>query len=172
MLVCLPSRRGRKYARTKTNTRNCAPNPNPRTANGTLRTMKSRSVAVAVSAANRSLPDKVSSNRSVTQRTAPTKSGIAWYGSSHGLNGKGASRSTIQSASPAREGACTGRTLRHRHAYHNRAATQIDQSADKHEIKWNFEKFLVGRDGKLVMRFSSKVRPDDKELTSAVEKIL
>ncbi|MEM9187391.1 MAG: glutathione peroxidase [Planctomycetota bacterium] len=37
------------------------------------------------------------------------------------------------------------------------------------DIQWNFEKFLVSRDGKVVNRFSPRVRPDDAEVTSAVE---
>ena len=40
------------------------------------------------------------------------------------------------------------------------------------EIGWNFTKFLVGPDGKVVARFDSKVTPDSPELTSAVEKAL
>ena len=48
----------------------------------------------------------------------------------------------------------------------------VNESAEKADIKWNFEKFLLGRDGKLVLRFSSKVRPEDKEITSAIEKLL
>ena len=39
-------------------------------------------------------------------------------------------------------------------------------------ITWNFNKFLVGRDGKVVGRFGSKVEPDSKELVEAVEKAL
>lgn len=37
------------------------------------------------------------------------------------------------------------------------------------DIKWNFEKFLVSKDGKVVARFPSKVKPDDPELTKAIE---
>jgi glutathione peroxidase len=37
------------------------------------------------------------------------------------------------------------------------------------EIGWNFEKFLVSRDGKLVARFKSGSAPDSKELVGAVE---
>jgi len=40
------------------------------------------------------------------------------------------------------------------------------------EIKWNFTKFLVDRDGKVVQRFESAVTPDSPEVTSAVEKLL
>lgn len=37
------------------------------------------------------------------------------------------------------------------------------------EIKWNFEKFLIGRDGKLMKRFNSKAAPDSPELARAIE---
>ena len=36
-------------------------------------------------------------------------------------------------------------------------------------ISWNFEKFLVGRDGKVVGRFPSKVEPMSDELTKAIK---
>ncbi len=37
------------------------------------------------------------------------------------------------------------------------------------EIGWNFEKFLIGRDGKIIARYKSKVAPDSSELVQAVE---
>jgi glutathione peroxidase len=40
------------------------------------------------------------------------------------------------------------------------------------DIKWNFTKFLVDRDGKVVQRFESAVTPDSKEVTEAIEKQL
>jgi len=40
------------------------------------------------------------------------------------------------------------------------------------DIKWNFNKFLVGKDGKILNRFESKVTPDSEELTKAVEAAL
>jgi glutathione peroxidase len=40
------------------------------------------------------------------------------------------------------------------------------------EVKWNFTKFLVGRDGKVISRFESKVAPESAELVNAVEKAL
>ena len=40
------------------------------------------------------------------------------------------------------------------------------------DVKWNFTKFLVGKDGKVVSRFESKVKPDAPELTSAIEQAL
>ena len=40
------------------------------------------------------------------------------------------------------------------------------------EIKWNFTKFLVDRDGKVVQRFEPAVTPDSKEVTAAIERQL
>jgi glutathione peroxidase len=40
------------------------------------------------------------------------------------------------------------------------------------DVKWNFTKFLVDKNGRIVSRFESKVTPDSPELTSAVEKAL
>ena len=40
------------------------------------------------------------------------------------------------------------------------------------DIKWNFNKFLVGRDGKIIKRFDSKVKPDSPEMTEAIEAAL
>jgi glutathione peroxidase len=37
------------------------------------------------------------------------------------------------------------------------------------EVLWNFEKFLVGRDGKVVARFAPDVVPDDPRLRDAIE---
>jgi glutathione peroxidase len=39
-------------------------------------------------------------------------------------------------------------------------------------ITWNFTKFLVGRDGKVLGRFGPKVQPLSEEVTSAVEAAL
>lgn len=40
------------------------------------------------------------------------------------------------------------------------------------DIKWNFNKFLVGKDGKILQRFDSKVTPESEELTKAIENAL
>jgi len=40
------------------------------------------------------------------------------------------------------------------------------------EVSWNFEKFLIGRDGKIVARFKSKVSPEDPDLVSKLESAL
>jgi glutathione peroxidase len=40
------------------------------------------------------------------------------------------------------------------------------------DVRWNFGKFLIGRDGKPIARFEPTTKPDAKELTDAVEKAL
>ncbi|MBL8237870.1 MAG: glutathione peroxidase [Bryobacterales bacterium] len=40
------------------------------------------------------------------------------------------------------------------------------------DVKWNFTKFLVGKDGKPVQRFEPGVTPDSPELAMAIEKAL
>ena len=42
----------------------------------------------------------------------------------------------------------------------------------KLDIRWNFEKFLISKDGTILKRFSSDVKPTDKEITSAIEQAL
>lgn len=40
------------------------------------------------------------------------------------------------------------------------------------EIGWNFEKFLLGKDGKTIARWKSNVKPDDSQVIEAIEKAL
>jgi glutathione peroxidase len=40
------------------------------------------------------------------------------------------------------------------------------------DIQWNFTKFLVGKDGKVIARFASDVEPESPELLAAIEKAL
>jgi glutathione peroxidase len=40
------------------------------------------------------------------------------------------------------------------------------------DIGWNFEKFLIGKNGAVVARFSPKTSPDDPKLVEAIEKAL
>jgi len=37
------------------------------------------------------------------------------------------------------------------------------------KITWNFEKFVVGRDGQVVARFAPRTKPDDPELLKIIE---
>ena len=39
-------------------------------------------------------------------------------------------------------------------------------------VSWNFEKFLIDREGNLVGRYKSGVKPESEELTAAIEKLL
>lgn len=41
--------------------------------------------------------------------------------------------------------------------------------ADPGDVKWNFEKFLIGKNGEVVQRFRTKVEPDDKKVIEAIE---
>ena len=40
------------------------------------------------------------------------------------------------------------------------------------DIKWNFTKFLIGKDGKILNRFESKVTPDSPEVIAAIDAAL
>lgn len=40
------------------------------------------------------------------------------------------------------------------------------------DIKWNFTKFLISRDGKLLKRFDSRVAPEAPEVVAAIEAAL
>jgi glutathione peroxidase len=40
------------------------------------------------------------------------------------------------------------------------------------DIKWNFEKFLLDRNGNIIERFSPKVAPESPEVVAAIEKAL
>jgi glutathione peroxidase len=47
-----------------------------------------------------------------------------------------------------------------------------DDSGKAGNVGWNFEKFLVGRDGRVVRRFRSKTKPEDPRLVDAIESLL
>lgn len=40
------------------------------------------------------------------------------------------------------------------------------------DIGWNFEKFLIGRDGQVINRFSPRTKPDAEDVTKAIEEAL
>jgi glutathione peroxidase len=60
-----------------------------------------------------------------------------------------------------------------RHALYDEL-TAVPDSADgtTGDIRWNFEKFLVGRDGTVVARFNPTVVPDDPAVIEAIEAAL
>lgn len=41
--------------------------------------------------------------------------------------------------------------------------------SDPGDVKWNFEKFLVGKDGKVVARFRTKIDPESPQVAQAIE---
>ncbi len=45
-------------------------------------------------------------------------------------------------------------------------------AANETDVLWNFEKFLIGRDGKVAARFSPDVTAEDPRLLAAVDKAL
>jgi glutathione peroxidase len=42
----------------------------------------------------------------------------------------------------------------------------------KQDVRWNFEKFLVDKNGEVIGRFKSQVEPGADEMISAIEKAL
>ena len=50
--------------------------------------------------------------------------------------------------------------------------TEKTDSSIKGDIKWNFTKFLVDRNGHVVRRFEPAVTPDSKEVVNDVEQLL
>jgi len=40
------------------------------------------------------------------------------------------------------------------------------------EVQWNFEKFLISKEGDVLLRFKSAIEPNSKELKNAIEKAL
>ncbi|MFJ2234537.1 glutathione peroxidase [Streptomyces sp. NPDC087859] len=56
-----------------------------------------------------------------------------------------------------------------RHALYERLVGFADAEGHTGDIRWNFEKFLIGRDGTVVARFSPQTEPESDELVAAVE---
>lgn len=50
--------------------------------------------------------------------------------------------------------------------------TQADNPDFAGEISWNFEKFLINRDGQLIRRFKTQTSPKDNEIVDAIESLL
>ncbi|MFF0082430.1 glutathione peroxidase [Streptomyces canus] len=56
-----------------------------------------------------------------------------------------------------------------RHALYERLVGFADTEGHTGDIRWNFEKFLIGRDGSVAARFSPQTEPESDEIVSAVE---
>ena len=40
------------------------------------------------------------------------------------------------------------------------------------KVVWNFQKYLVGRDGEVIGKFGPRAKPDGQDITAAIEKAL
>ncbi len=47
-----------------------------------------------------------------------------------------------------------------------------DESGDAGDVQWNFEKFIVAPDGRVVQRFRPRTAPDAAEVRAAIESVL
>lgn len=59
-----------------------------------------------------------------------------------------------------------------RHPLYGMLTSTPDADGEAGDVKWNFEKFLVGADGQVVARFRPTVTPDSPEVLAAVEAAL
>ena len=50
--------------------------------------------------------------------------------------------------------------------------TTLNKAEPSGDVEWNFEKFLVNREGTVIGRFKSAIEPNDVELKSAIENVL
>ncbi|MEV6959338.1 glutathione peroxidase [Streptomyces sp. NPDC051207] len=56
-----------------------------------------------------------------------------------------------------------------RHPLYERLVGFADAEGHSGDVRWNFEKFLIGRDGKVVARFSPQTEPESAEVVTAIE---
>ncbi|MBV2356955.1 glutathione peroxidase [Streptomyces sp. J2-1] len=56
-----------------------------------------------------------------------------------------------------------------RHPLYERLVGFADGEGHTGDIRWNFEKFLIGRDGQVTARFSPRTEPEDPEIITAIE---
>lgn len=59
-----------------------------------------------------------------------------------------------------------------RHALYEALTPLADSEGHSGDVRWNFEKFLIGRDGSVIGRFSPAVEPGDEAIISAIEAAL
>ncbi|MFF7968323.1 glutathione peroxidase [Streptomyces sp. NPDC007903] len=56
-----------------------------------------------------------------------------------------------------------------RHPLYDRLTGFADAEGHTGDIRWNFEKFLIGRDGRVTARFAPQTEPESAEVVSAIE---
>ncbi|MGK5632816.1 glutathione peroxidase [Streptomyces sp. URMC 123] len=59
-----------------------------------------------------------------------------------------------------------------RHPLYDVLVPARDAEGHSGDIRWNFEKFLIGPDGEVVARFGPRVEPESAEVVAAIEKAL
>ena len=59
-----------------------------------------------------------------------------------------------------------------RHELYRELVTTPNEEGEAGDITWNFEKFVVARDGAVIARFSPTVKPDDPRVIDAIEGLL
>ncbi|NRQ39630.1 glutathione peroxidase [Nonomuraea sp. NN258] len=59
-----------------------------------------------------------------------------------------------------------------RHPLYAELTRTADAEGEAGDIQWNFEKFLLDRDGNAVARFRPRTAPDDPAVITALEKLL
>lgn len=59
-----------------------------------------------------------------------------------------------------------------RHPLYAELSKVADAEGYSGDIRWNFEKFVIGRDGNIAARFHPKVAPDAPEVLAAIEAAL
>ncbi len=59
-----------------------------------------------------------------------------------------------------------------RHPLYDELTQAADEQGRSGDIAWNFEKFVLDADGRVVARFNPSVEPDDARLVEAVESVL
>ena len=57
----------------------------------------------------------------------------------------------------------------HRHPLYTELTSHPDAEGNAGDIAWNFEKFLVARDGEVLARFRPPVTPEDPTVVGAIE---
>ncbi|WP_093589197.1 glutathione peroxidase [Lentzea waywayandensis] len=58
------------------------------------------------------------------------------------------------------------------HAVYQELTKHADADGTAGDVQWNFEKFLVSRDGQVLARFRPRTEPEDASITEAIEAAL
>jgi glutathione peroxidase len=59
-----------------------------------------------------------------------------------------------------------------RHPVYTELTSFPDEEGNAGDVQWNFEKFLVSAEGRVVARFRPRTTPDDPKVITAIESVL